>query len=92
MARKDFVAKQPLRYGTRMLQAGDPLSLDGPNGRLYQALGLVEEPADDAEAASPPPPPPPPTPPAAPRASGTAGKKPASKKRTARKAKARAKT
>ena len=44
MAHKELVAKGALRYGTRMLQAGDPLVLDGPKARLYQALGLVDEP------------------------------------------------
>lgn len=39
MARKQMIATGPLRYGTRMLSAGDGLSVDGPKARLLAALG-----------------------------------------------------
>jgi len=47
MANKDMIATGPLRYRTRMLQSGDPLVLDGPKARLYEALNLAK-PADEA--------------------------------------------
>lgn len=42
MAHKKMIATGSLRYGTRMLQAGDALTLTGPQARLYEALGKVE--------------------------------------------------
>lgn len=44
MAHKKMTATGPLRYGTRMLQAGDAVTLSGPQARLYEALGKVEPP------------------------------------------------
>ena len=39
MARKELSMTRDLRYGTRMLQAGEPVELDGPKARLFEALG-----------------------------------------------------
>lgn len=39
MARKQMIATGPLRYGTRMLSAGDGLSVNGPMARVLEALG-----------------------------------------------------
>ena len=44
MATRTFYATKDMKnpnYGTRMLKAGDPVELDGPKGRLYQAIGAV---------------------------------------------------
>lgn len=46
MAIKTFYATKDMRhptYRTRMLRAGDPVELDGPNGRLFTAIGAVSE-------------------------------------------------
>lgn len=48
MANRTMHVTKPLRYRTRMLQAGDQIELDGPKARLFQALGVVEEGASDA--------------------------------------------
>lgn len=44
MASKDLVStgKKALRYKTRMLTAGEPLTVDGPKARLYEAMGWAE--------------------------------------------------
>ena len=39
MARKQLIATGPLRYGTRMLSAGEGLTVNGPTARLLEALG-----------------------------------------------------
>lgn len=44
MAHKRMIVTEPLRYGTRMLQAGDKVMLSGPKARLYEALGKVSSP------------------------------------------------
>ncbi len=41
MATKRYYATGAFRYQTRMLTAGDPVELDGPNARLFTALGKV---------------------------------------------------
>lgn len=41
MAARRYYATGAFRYQTRMLQAGDPVILDGPNSRLYLAMGKV---------------------------------------------------
>lgn len=41
MPTKQFYATGDFRYGTRMLRAGDPVRLDGPNARLFAALGKI---------------------------------------------------
>ena len=45
MATRTFYAtrdmKNPTGYGTRMLKAGDPVDLTGPQARLYRAIGAV---------------------------------------------------
>lgn len=41
MATKQYYATGAFRYGTRMLQAGDPVELDAPNARLFTALGRI---------------------------------------------------
>lgn len=33
--------KNPTGYGTRMLKAGDPVDLNGPQAKLFRALGAV---------------------------------------------------
>lgn len=46
MAAKDLIAISDLRYGTRMLKAGDTFTVSSPAARLLTALGrarLVEE-------------------------------------------------
>lgn len=42
MARKQMIATGPLRYGTRMLTAGDGLTVNGPTARLLEALGRAQ--------------------------------------------------
>lgn len=42
MARKQMTATGPLRYGTRMLTAGDGLTVSGPTARLLEALGRAQ--------------------------------------------------
>jgi hypothetical protein len=41
MATKTMYATGTLKYGTRRLQAGDPIDMDAPTQRLYLALGKV---------------------------------------------------
>lgn len=41
MATKRFTALKDFKYGTRMLRAGDPVDMDGPNARLFTALGAI---------------------------------------------------
>jgi hypothetical protein len=43
MPNKQFYATGDFRYGTRMLRAGDPVELDGPNARLFRALGKITD-------------------------------------------------
>jgi len=43
MARTKLTVTRDMRYGTRMLSAGDPVDLDGPKSRLFQAMGWAEE-------------------------------------------------
>lgn len=43
MATKTLTVVRPGRYGTRMLQAGDPLEASGPDARLYTKLGWATE-------------------------------------------------
>ena len=47
MATRTFYAprdmKNPTGYGTRMLKAGDPVELTGPQARLYRALGVISQ-------------------------------------------------
>lgn len=43
MARKQMTATGPLRYGTRMLSAGDGLTVNGPTARLLEALGKARK-------------------------------------------------
>ena len=43
MATKTFYATGGLKYGTRRLQAGDPIELTDPLARLYLALGKVTD-------------------------------------------------
>jgi hypothetical protein len=52
MATKTMYATGTLKYGTRRLQAGDPIDMDAPTQRLYLALGKVTgEPPVGARAA-----------------------------------------
>jgi hypothetical protein len=43
MAHRQFYASRPFRYGNRMLTAGDPVSLSGPDARLFTKMGMVVE-------------------------------------------------
>ena len=45
MAHKNMVLTEggAQRYKTRMLSAGHPVTLSGPEARLYQAMGWAEE-------------------------------------------------
>lgn len=43
MPTKQFYATGDFRYGTRMLRAGDPVELDGPNARFFNALGKITD-------------------------------------------------
>lgn len=43
MAHRKMITTGPMRYGTRMLQAGDDVVMSGPQARLYEAMGKVEE-------------------------------------------------
>lgn len=44
MAKRNLIATKDQRYGTRMLRAGDPLTLDEPIARVYNAIGAVRKP------------------------------------------------
>lgn len=46
MPDSNLIAAKDMRYGTRMLKAGEPLTLNGPNTRLYRALKAVRDPTD----------------------------------------------
>lgn len=48
--RKTLTAAQPMRYGTRMLKAGEPFEADGPMSRTLLALGRAELHAKQAKA------------------------------------------
>jgi hypothetical protein len=41
MATQRMTVLKDMRYGTRMLRAGDPVDMKGPDVRLYTALGAV---------------------------------------------------
>lgn len=83
MATKQFYATGDFRYGTRMLRAGDgPIAMTGPQARLYTALGKISPHAPKKVATAPVAPVAPP--PAAPIA---AKRKPATRKKAAKKAK-----
>lgn len=41
MATKQFYATGAFKYGTRMMQAGDPVTMDAPTARLFTALGKI---------------------------------------------------
>jgi hypothetical protein len=41
MAIKTMYAIGPMKYGTRRLQAGDPVEMDAAHQHLYTALGKV---------------------------------------------------
>lgn len=41
MADKQMFAARDFRYGTRMLRAGEPVTMDASHQRLYTALGAV---------------------------------------------------
>lgn len=41
MADKQLTVLKDMKYGTRMLRAGEPVTMDGPTARLYTALGAV---------------------------------------------------
>lgn len=43
MAHRTVYAAETGRYGTRMLTAGDPLTLSGPNARAMVALGRATD-------------------------------------------------
>lgn len=43
MATKTLTVIRPGTYGTRMLQAGDPLECTGPEARLFSKLGWAVE-------------------------------------------------
>lgn len=44
MAQRKMILTESLRYGTRMLHAGDSVVLNGPRARLLEALGKVTAP------------------------------------------------
>lgn len=41
MATKQLKVLKDMKYGTRMLRAGEHVEMDGPMARLYTALGAV---------------------------------------------------
>lgn len=41
MATKQMKALKDFKYGTRMLRAGEPVDMKGPDVRLYTAIGAV---------------------------------------------------
>lgn len=41
MAHKRMIATRSMRYGTRMLSAGDDVVMSGPSSRLFEAMGYV---------------------------------------------------
>lgn len=41
MATKRVYATGDFRYGTRMMRAGDPIDMAGPDVRLFNALGKI---------------------------------------------------
>jgi hypothetical protein len=41
MATKQFKVLKDMKYGTRMLRAGEHVEMDAPMARLYTALGAV---------------------------------------------------
>jgi hypothetical protein len=46
MAMKNLIATKDQRYGTRMLKAGEPLTLAEPIAGVYRAIGAVRDPTD----------------------------------------------
>jgi hypothetical protein len=88
MAIKQFTVLKDMKYGTRMLRAGEPVDMDGPNARLYTALGAIGPRDADgsgrvipAKVAATPPVTPPPASPTASKAT----RKAAPRKRTTKK-------
>jgi hypothetical protein len=55
MAHREVIATRTGRYGTRMLTAGDALTLSGPAARAMIALGRAEEKPRRARRAAPAP-------------------------------------
>ena len=55
MAAANMIASKSLRYGTRMLKADDEFVANGPDARLYSALGWARpaEATDPKEEAKP---------------------------------------
>ncbi len=43
MATKQFYATRDFKYKTRMLKAGEPVEIPGPEARLYVAMGHVTD-------------------------------------------------
>jgi hypothetical protein len=43
MATKQFYATGSFKYGTRMMQAGDAVEMDGPTARLFTALNKITD-------------------------------------------------
>lgn len=86
MATKEFYALGDFRYGTRMLRAGDgPFPMDAPTARIFAALGKISPdkpkaakaaPADEEASAVPA---------MTMQNTGSAKKKPATKRTTRRK-------
>lgn len=52
MAQKNLIASRGMRYGTRMLTAGEAFTADGPRARLLVALGDAAEAAMEAPASA----------------------------------------
>lgn len=86
MATKQLYATGTFRYGTRRLQAGDPVDMTGPHRRLYLALGKVTEDKPKVAAA-----PKAPEPPKAVESAKAPAKKAPARKRTTRSKKKAAK-
>lgn len=42
MARQKLTIARDMRYGTRMLTAGEPVEMSGPDARLFGALGWAK--------------------------------------------------
>jgi hypothetical protein len=89
MAHRDMKLTEAgaLGYRTRMLSAGDTVSLPAPTARLFRALKWAEEPGESVAPVSPPAPPPAPPPASRPTAKAKAAprKRAAPKKAQAKK-------
>lgn len=55
MATEQFYATRDFKYGTRMMRAGDPVTMDGPTSRLYTALAAISAEKPKAARAAPAP-------------------------------------